>query len=148
MASSSSNSLSTSNARFTNFNRFKMFLGGNRYEDAQFVNDTYDAITLAVGTVMGRIAATGYVVKLDKSASDGSQYPVGILAQEITVDEGDTADLSLCVCGEVDANGLVFVSGTVISDVVESKTIEDRIASDTVGIHLVTSSDLSEYDNS
>jgi hypothetical protein len=147
MASSSSNSLDASNARFTNFNTFKMFLGSNRYETVEFVNDTYDPITLAVGTVMGRIAATGYVVKLDKDASDGSQYPVGIVADEVTVDEGDTANLSLCVCGEVDANGLVFVSGTTLATVISAKTVEDRIASDTVGIHLVTGTDITAYDN-
>jgi hypothetical protein len=84
---------------------------------------------------------------LDKDASDGSQFPVGIVADEVTVDEGDTANLSLCVCGEVDANGLVFVSGTTLATVISAKTVEDRIASDTVGIHLVTSTDITAYDN-
>lgn len=124
-----------------------MFLGNNRYETAVFENDTYDDITVAVGSVMGRIAATGKVVLLDKDASDGSQFPVGINAEAVTIAAGDEANLSLCVCGEVDANGLVFVSGTTLATVISAKTVEDRIASDTVGIHLVTSTDLTTYDN-
>lgn len=147
MASSSSTSLSTSNARFTNFNWFKMFLGNNRHETAVFENDTYDDVTIAVGSVMGRIAATGKVVLLDKNASDGSQFPVGINTEEVTIAAGDEGNLSLCVAGEVDANGLVFVSGTTLATVISGKTVEDRIASDTVGIHLVTGQDLTAYDN-
>lgn len=148
MASSSTTSLSTSNARFTNFNWFKMFLGNNRHETAVFENDTYDDVTIAVGSVMGRIAATGKVVLLDKDASDGSQFPVGINTEEVTIAAGDEGNLSLCVAGEVDANGLVFVTGTTLATVISGKTVEDRIASDTVGIHLVTGTDLTAFDNS
>ena len=148
MSSSSTTSLDASNARFTNFDCFKMFLGSNRYENAVYVNDTYDEVTIAVGSVMGRIAATGYVVLLDKDASDGSQFPVGIVAEAMTVAEGDEVTLSLCVAGEVDANGLVFVSGTTLDTVISAKTVADRIASDTVGIHLVTGEDLTAWDNS
>jgi hypothetical protein len=148
MASSSSTSLSTSNARFTNFDWFKMFLGNNRHETAVFENDTYDDITVAVGSVMGRIAATGKVVLLDKDASDGSQFPVGINTEETVIEAGEEGNLSLCVAGEVDANGLVFVAGTTLATVIAAKTVEDRIASDTVGIHLVTGTDLTAFDNS
>ena len=97
---------------------------------------------------MGRIAATGKVVLLDKDASDGSQYPVGINAEEVTIGAGDEANLSICVCGEVDANGLVFVAGITLATVIAAKTVEDRIASVTVGIHLVTGTDLTAFDNS
>lgn len=149
MSSSSTTSLSTSNARFTDFNTFKMFLGNNRHETAVFENgDSYDDVTIAVGSVMGRIAATGKVVLLDKDASDGSQYPMGINTEEVTIGAGDEANLSLCVAGEVDANGLVFVTGTDLDTVIAAKTVADRIASDTVGIHLVTGTDLTTYDNS
>lgn len=149
MESSATTSLSTSNARFTNFNWFKMFLGNNRHENAVFENgDSYDDVTIAVGSVMGRIAATGKVVLLDKDASDGSQFPVGINTEEVTIGAGDEANLSLCVAGEVDANGLVFVTGTTLATVISGKTVEDRIASDTVGIHLVTGTDLTAFDNS
>lgn len=149
MASSATTSYSSSNARFTNFNWFKMFLGSNRYETVVCENgDSYDDLTIAVGSVMGRIAATGKVVLLDKDASDGSQYPVGINAEEVTIGAGDESNLSICVCGEVDANGLVFVAGTTLATVIAAKTVEDRIASDTVGIHLVTGTDLTAFDNS
>jgi hypothetical protein len=125
-----------------------MFLGNNRHETAIFENDTYDDITVLVGSVMGRIAATGKVVLLDKDASDGSQYPVGINTEETVIAAGDEGNLSLCVAGEVDANGLVFVTGTDLDTVISAKTVADRIASDTVGIHLVTGTDLTAFDNS
>jgi hypothetical protein len=149
MASTATTSLSTSNARFTNYDFSKMFLGSNRHETAVFENgDSYDDVTIAVGSVMGRIAATGKVVLLDKDASDGSQFPVGINTEEVTIGAGDEANLSLCVAGEVDETGLVFVTGTTLATVISGKTVADRIASDTVGIHLVASTDLTAFDNS
>jgi hypothetical protein len=145
----SSNTIVLNNGQqaIINFDLAKMFVWNNRYEKADYTNSTYDPVTLAAGTVMGRIAATQEIVPLDPEAVDGSQFPVGILAQDITVDEGETVSLYICVAGDVVENGLTLPEGSTMNTVISSRSIRDRIASDTVGIKLVPSTDLTGYDN-
>lgn len=132
----------------TNTDLSKIFVFNNRYETMSFTNDdVYDDVQLQAGMVMGRIASTNKVVQLVKGASDGSQYPIGVLLNDLLVQEGDTVNVSVCVSGDVAEEKLIFLSGTALTDVVESKTIRDRIGSDTVGIKLVAATELTGYDN-
>lgn len=125
----------------------KIFVWNNRFESAKYNNSTYDDVTLKAGQVMGRIAASAYIVPLTSGASDGSQFPVGILAEDVTVEGGDIQDVNICVAGDVAAD-LLFFSGTDnLNTVVSDRRLVDRIGSDTVGIKLVGGDSMTNYDN-
>lgn len=137
----------TSNSMITDYDNLKIFIWNNRSIKANYTNDTYEPIALAPGTLMGRIASSNEVVPLTSGASDGSQLPVGILMSDVTVDDGDTVELTICVSGDVNENGVIFQGSDDFDTVVSDKTLRDRIGSDTVGIKLVPSTELTRNDN-
>jgi len=126
----------------------KIFVGQNRYEKANYTNSTYDPIDLVVGMVMGRVSATGLIKPLASGASDGSQFPVGVLAHTITVDDGETQELYFCVAGDVVADQLIFDGSDTLDTVISSRRLRDRIGADTVGIKLITqNTEMTDFDN-
>jgi hypothetical protein len=125
----------------------KIFVWENRYSDAAYTNGGGAPVTLTEGTLLGRIAATGKIVPLTSAANDGSQFPVGILNQTVIVAAGETRQLSFCVSGDVVENKVLLQGADTLDTVVAGKTIRDRIGSDTVGVKLVTSTELTGYDN-
>lgn len=95
-----------------------------------FVKDSYnfDQVTLTngggtdeqliVGTVLGKVTATGKLVPLAHGAVDGSQNFAGFLAGNVTVPAGaDLAAMAL-VRGpaEVDSTGIVWPAGADATD--------------------------------
>lgn len=131
----------------TNYDLSKIFIGGNRYDKANYTNSGYDPVTLSAGTLMGRVSANQKIVPHVSTASDGSQYPVGILASEVTVDDGDTVELYFCTAGDV-AEGKVILGGSdTLDTVISGRSIRDRIAADTVGIKLVAGTEMTAIDN-
>jgi hypothetical protein len=141
----------TNNQAFITTDTSKIFLRDKRFEQGTFdyTNSTYDDVTIAAGTVLGRIASTNKLVVLTSAASDGSQFPVGILAQDVTVEAGDSYSdtVNMCVAGDVAQEKLVFQGSDTLATVVSSRTLKDRIGADTVGVKLVTCTELTEYDN-
>lgn len=135
------------NPYITNYDISKIFVGNNKYDTGNYTNSTYDDVELAAGTLMGRIASTNKLVPHDSSASDGSQFPVGVLATDYTVLAGDNAVLTICVAGDVVEDKITLADGDTMATVISSKTIRDRIGSDTVGIKLVGSIEMTAYDN-
>jgi hypothetical protein len=131
----------------TNNDNAKIFIWDNRYEQGEFTNpSTVDAV-LAKGTLMGRVSATQKLVPLASGASNGSQFPVGILADDYTVDYLETANLTICIGGDV-AEELVILSGSDTMDtVISGRSIRDRIAGDTLGIKLVSGTQMTAFDN-
>jgi hypothetical protein len=137
------------NMTAVNYDIRKIFVWDNRFADAQYNNDTYDDVDLALGTVMGRVASTGLLVPLDSEATDGSQFPVGVLASNYTAPAGETKDISICVAGDVEESLLIFTNESDDLDtVVSDRQLRDRIAADTVGIKLVSSTEMTQHDNS
>lgn len=143
---------STNNQRTTFTDTSKVFIGGNRYDvfDTDFTNSSYATLGIAEGTVFGQVAGTLKVKPLDPLAQDGSQYPIGILKGKLEVESGSyfTDQVTLCVAGDVAENKVLFADNvTTINTVVDGRTLRARIGSDTVGIKLVASTELTEYDN-
>jgi len=128
----------------------KIFLGGNETIADSYVNNTsYDPITLLAGTVMGRVATTQVLVPCESTASDGSQFPVGILGQDLVIDAGDTVKALVFVSGRVAEEKVDFFLPTDnLNTVVSSRSYRDRIGADTVGIKLVKTAQNSYEDNS
>lgn len=85
----------------TNYDRSKIFIGNNFYVSGSYTNSTGSEITLAAGQLMGRIFATNKVDKCLSSNTNGSQVPLGILKEAVTVANGATATVSICIAGMV-----------------------------------------------
>jgi head decoration protein D len=139
--------LNTENQLNTNYDRGQVFLGCNTFEKAVYENGTGDEVVLLQGTLMGRVAADDTVIPLVSDAEDGSQYPLGVLANDVTVADGDSADVSICVSGDVDFDKVILDEDDEMTTVIEGKQIRDRIAGDTVGIKLIKSTQMTGFDN-
>jgi hypothetical protein len=140
-----------SNQLFTNYSTAKTFVFDNRYSKGTFeyTNNDVTTVTFPVGTVLGRISATQVIVPLASGASDGSQYPVGILAEEISVEYGESysEEAAFCTYGDVVESQLSFDGSDDLDTVISGRSLRDRIAADTVGIRLIASTDLTGTDN-
>lgn len=147
---SQTTSVNTGNQLYTNTDNSKVFIGNNETIRANYTNsEDYDDVTLAIGTVMGRVHATNEIIPAKSDASDGSQFPVGVLLESYTVAAGDTKSLPIVICGDVAEDKLVFAkTGDGLNTVVSARTYRDRLAADTKGIRAVSVTDLTDYDNS
>lgn len=125
----------------------KIFLWNNRYENALYNNSAYGSVTLLAGTLMGRVSATGWIKPLASGASDGSQFPVGVLANDVIVDGGALETLAICVSGDVDESKIILQGADTMEVTISSRRLRDRIGADTVGIKLVSGTEMTEYDN-
>ena len=125
----------------------KIFLLNNRYKTSQYTNGGGAPVTIPEGKLLGQINASGKVAPLASAASDGSQFPVGICAQERIVAAGATVDVTYCVAGDVAEDKVVLDGSDTLATVVTGRTLRQRIASDTVGINLVTAYEMTGYDN-
>lgn len=147
MSSATTRTGTGNNVLTTDYDISKIFVWNNRYSKSPFTNDTYDPITIAQGRLMGRVAATQEIVPHDSSASDGSQYPVGVLMRTTTIEEGDELELDFCDSGDVVEAKIILADGDTMDTVIEGKSIRDRIASDTLGIKLVGNDEQTAFDN-
>jgi hypothetical protein len=145
--SSQTTALNNGQQMIVNTDISKIFLWNNRYENATYNNSAYGSVTLTAGTLMGRVAVTGWIKPLASGAADGSQFPVGILANDVTVDGGALETLSICVSGDVAEEQIILQGTDTMETTISSRRLRDRIAADTVGIKLVTRTDNSAYDN-
>lgn len=139
--------LNTGQQITTDYDLSKIFIWNNRYENDSYINNSnYNPITLLVGTVMGRIASTGYIVPCYASAVDGSQDPIGVLANDIILSAGQSKQASICIAGDVASNKLIFLYGDSLETVVAGKRMKDRIQANSL-IILRASTEMTDYDN-
>lgn len=137
---------STSNQLTTDFNLQKIFLLNNRYEsDTLLENPTYASQTILAGTVLGRVASSGNVVPCISGALDGSQFPIGILAQDVTLASGQTQTIAMCIDGDVNAAALIWYGGDSLATVTNGKTNQDHLKN--YGILVRYGTEMTDYDN-
>jgi hypothetical protein len=125
----------------------KLFPFDKKLKQYAYTNSTYDPIDLPAGTVMGVIAATGYVVPMTSGATDGSQFPMGILAEDYTIDEGQSINMAVMVQGQVRQDMLILQGSDTLSTVVSSRRIFERIGSDSCGILIISATNCTAFDN-
>lgn len=136
----------------TSYDYGKLFLFRNRFVNRTYNNSTGSAVTLSRGTVMGTILSTGYVVPQASGASDGSEFPRGILANDYTIPANSTATVSICVGGDVAQEGIILNGSDTLTTAVGSATtgggtIQDLIMANSVDLMLVAGSDQTIPDN-
>lgn len=130
------------------YNTEKIFLGSNRYKTFDLNNASGASKTFPAGLVMGQIAATGKIVPCVSTANDGSQYPIGILNQDITLANGADANVQVCTSGDVNINAILFDNVyDSLTTVISGQTFQRRIGTDTVGVNLMAETELTEPDN-
>lgn len=141
--------LNTGQQITTDYDLSKIFLFNNRYEGDNYVNNSnYSPVTILAGTVMGRVASTGVITPCLASATDGSQFPIGILAQDVIALPGGSSQLtSICIAGDVAENKVILFYGDTLETVVSGRRFRDRIQGDSVGIILRKSTEMTDYDN-
>lgn len=130
----------------------KIFLFQNTYRKINIDNGTGSDVTLQPGTLIGTISATGKGKVLASGSTDGSQLPTGIVAQPTIVPANSNVDVYICIGGRVAQEKLIFngsdTLNTSIADTAgATRILQDRIASDTMGIELISASELSGFDN-
>ena len=128
------------NPLITNFDTRKLFIGDNRYKTADYTNSSGSTVTLTKGMLLGRIFASNKVKPHAASATDGSEYPVGILSGDYSVADGATVTVTFCCGGDV-AKELVTLGGSDTFATVVTRTYTDS-ASNTVAIAHGTIEDL------
>lgn len=137
------------NQLFVGTNSSQIFLGNNLTANESYVNNSdYDPITLEKGTLMGRIAGTDILTPCISSATDGSEQPVGVLMQDLTIDDGDTKKACICTGGRVAAEKVVLYHPTEsLNTQVDGVRYKDLIARNTT-IQLIYSDEIGgDYDN-
>lgn len=149
MTPSSSIVNQTNNQLTVTFDVSKVFIRNNDYKSFDYTNGSGATVQLNGGALMGQINASGKVKPLVSTAVDGSQFPIGILATDYVVPDGATVSVRVCTKGSVVKSKVLFdqtVPDTMLT-VVSGRTLEARIAADTVGILLIDSTENSDYDN-
>lgn len=146
--SSNNQVLNTGQQATTNYDLSKIFIFNNLYKNGAYVNSSYVTVTLVAGTVMGRQAFSQEIIPLVSTANDGSQFPVGILAADVSIAAGATVSLPFCESGDVAEEQIAFSNGTdTLDTIVSGRSLRDRMGSDTVGVRLVKVDNMTQNDN-
>lgn len=123
-----------------------VFLYENRFAKAKYNNSAYDAVTIYAGTVLGRVASTGFVKPMRSTYSDGSQIPMGIVADDYVVPGGAIIDMHYCLYGDVNKNKIIFDLSTDNFDTtVGSQRLADLIHQ--AGIRIIETDIMTGFDN-
>lgn len=140
------NVLSTQNQSITNYDYSKLFLTNFKVITVNVVATGGD-LELTPGVLMGRISATSKGAVLKSASNDGSQYPLGICLETISITENDNADVQVAVTGAVDETKIIFDGTDTLATAVDGRILRDRIPADTEGIRLETLTELVNNDN-
>lgn len=135
----------TGNMMIVNRDTSKTFIWNPDSIYAKYNNSTYDPKTLEAGTIMGRVAYTQHVKECKSTATDGSQFPIGVLMKDVTVDDGETREVAVCIRGEVAEEKLIYQSPDGPGTAVSGRSLRDHLQ--LAGIKLVSCDEHTVYDN-
>lgn len=147
----------TPNQAHFDYDISKIFVGNNSYNSATFLNGTGSTASFLPGTLIGRIASSGKITICSAAATDGSQFPIGVLVSEITaLANSGEIDATYAITGNVEETKILF-SGSetlatvvTINDSVPAATTYTRTLRDLIqqaGIVLVAGEELTDFDN-
>jgi hypothetical protein len=131
-----------------NFDTTKIFVRENRYQSGSITNGGLVDLVIPAGTLLGRVGASQLMKVLASGSTDGSQFPVGISAQDLTIAPAATAAITFCIGGDVVESKIILDGSDTLATLIDDRSIRDRVAGDTLGIKLVPSDQLTAFDNS
>jgi Bacteriophage lambda head decoration protein D len=144
----------TRNQLTVNTDITKTFVWMNRFETVEFYydNTTLGDVIIPEGTVLGRILSSQKVVPWTSGATDGSQYPVGILKDDVYVVYGSIFDgnASMCVAGDVAGEKIGLQGSDTLTTQVgtSGRSLQDWLSSVQGGIRIMNADQHTAYDNS
>ena len=138
------NVLQTTNQLITNYDVSKFLLGFNSFINGSVEADGAD-VDLVQGMVMGRVSADGLLTPLVATATDGSQYPVGICIIDQTVTDGDTDAVQLVNKGKLALEKISFLGAETLATVVSGRQLTDWL--NDLGMMLPDAEELTKIDN-
>jgi hypothetical protein len=141
---------STSNSLHVRYDRSEVFLGEIKtIENQTFRNTTSGTLTYPIGTLVGRLTSGGKLVPLTSAATNGSQIPVGLLAQEVTLAATSDDNVCIAIAGVVDSSKVTLAGSDTLATVITElgQPISDAIHSFTSGIRLISVRQFGETDN-
>ena len=147
--STATEKLKTSNQLITDFDTSKIFIWDNRFERFTFKNTSGGVATFEPGTLLGRVTATGELDTVKSGAVDGSEIPLGVLAEQVLdlADDGEV-DVNICIAGDVNEAKVILDGVDTLDTNIDGRPIRDRINADTMGIKLTVKDELTGHDNS
>ena len=119
----------------------KLFLFNNKFRSVSITPS--GELEITIGTLIGQVSG---VYQVYKSGTSNISF-VGIAAETQTIADAVAGTVNLCISGKVNEDELVFDSTDDLDTVVSYIPIRDRIGASSVGIELVTSDELSKFDN-
>ncbi len=153
--------LNSGNQAHYDYDVSKIFVRNNRFNSGLFDEPVGSgSYTLLKGTILGRIAATGKLKICSVASTDGSQFPIGVVAESVTMAESATGvTVNYCIAGDVVSSKLLFAGSETLNSVVTvkdgqsptpgstnyTKILRDLIQA--VGIILVGGAELTGFDN-
>lgn len=102
----------------TNYDNSNLFLANNRFQTATYTNGTGSSVTLAEGTLMGRVFSNNKVLPQVSTAVDGSQMPIGVLKGSYTVANGASVTVTFCYSGDVTSDMLTLGGSDTLATVI------------------------------
>jgi hypothetical protein len=146
--------LLTGSQAIANFDLSKIFIFNNRFTTEKIINSLYDPMTLLAGTVIGRIQGDangvdgrGAVYPCVADLTNGTQYPIGILAADCIIDAGDTLDVPVCNSGDIAQGKIIMWDAPTekLTTVVSGISIFDRLQG--LGIKIMPTNENTYPDN-
>lgn len=139
----------TTNQLFVDYDVSKIFVFDNFYKPGTLLNASGGVKSFPPGTLIGRIGSSDKLVPCASGATDGSQFPLGILLSDVVdlADAGEAA-VDICISGDVVRTKVIYDDTDTQETVVALRRLKDRINADTMGINLVDSDELTGTDNS
>ena len=104
-----------------------------------------------MGRLIGRVLASDKVLPQVATAVDGSEQPIGIAMETVTVADGRSVPLFYCYAGDINQNAVIFNTGESLATVVRTAstgggTLGDLITRNTT-LNLYPTIQLAAYDN-
>lgn len=121
----------------------------NAFLKGDYANISGALETVAVGQIMGRVAATQKLVVCKSAATDGSQYPAAVAVQalEDIAIAGTVDNIAPCNYGKINVNALVFDGSDTLATLVDGKSMRDHLIANTRGLELVDVLENTDFDN-
>jgi hypothetical protein len=131
----------TRNQLFSEYDVSKIFIGDNKYRKVNIASTPELALT--AGMVIGVVGITHGVYKSGTS----NMLPVGVLAESVTVPAASNVDVTICNAGKIAEEKVTLDGSDTLATIVSNRSIRDMLISNTIGIELVTTSELTASDN-
>ena len=136
------------NPLITNYDTSKLLIGDNQFIDVVVTASGAD-IVLKRGEVVGQIAATLLGTPVTAAAGDGSQFPLGLVIEEITVADGSSETITLVNKGRVSESLVNFAGADTLNTLVGAAGIQQtyRALLEGLGLTVKASVENSAVDN-